>query len=75
MPYKKEHKADEIIRQRIKDYIAVNKLSPTKIAREMGLNYQQFYHLLTDRRMLKLGEYIKLCQILNEPFDFFISDV
>lgn len=75
MPYKKEHKTDDVVRQRIKDYIARNKLSMTKIAKEMGLNYQQFYHLLSDKRMIKLDEYLRLCRVLDEPFEAFISDI
>lgn len=74
MPYKKEHKTDDIVRERIRNYIRTNNLSMTKIAREMGLTYQQFYHLLSDKRMLKLSEYIKLCKALQEPFEVFIAD-
>ena len=72
MAYKKEHTTDNIIRQRIKAYIVENKLSMTKTAEAMGMSYQKFYHFLYDKRMIKLHEYITLCEILNEPFELFI---
>ena len=75
MGYTKEHPFDREVVKRIAAYIEKNNLSLSKIANASGMPYQRLYHLLYNSQLIKLREYVALCQTFNEPFDYFISGV
>ena len=73
MPYTKKHDFDELVIDRINDYIKENHLSPNKIAKAAGMNYQQLYRLRNKAVCIKLREYVNLCQVFREPFEKFLK--
>lgn len=75
MAYTREHPFDEAVMDRINDYIDQNGLSHSKIAKKAGMTYQKLYQLRHHRMVLKLREYVKLCEAFNEPLDKFICGI
>ena len=75
MGYTKPHTFDKEVIRRIREYIDKNNLSLPKIAKASGVPYQRLYHLLYGSQLIKLREYVALCNTFDEPFDFFTKDV
>ena len=75
MGYTRKHPFDREIVQRIAAYIDKNNLSLAKIAATSGMPYQRLYHLLYNSQLIKLREYVALCETFHEPFDYFIDGV
>lgn len=72
MPYTKRHPFDEGVIDRINAYIEENNLSHKKIAEAAGMTYNQLYLLRNKNQIIKLREYVRLCQVFNEPFEKFL---
>lgn len=75
MSYTKPHTFDKEVVQRISDYIEKNNLSLPKIASASGMPYQRLYHLLYNSALIKLREYVALCETFHEPLDYFVKDI
>ena len=75
MAYTREHPFDEAVIDRINEYIEKNGLSHSKIAKKAGMTYQKLYQLRHHRMVLKLREYVKLCEVFDEPFDKFVCGI
>ena len=72
MAYTRPHEFDEIVIGRINDYIRENNLSSQKICEATGFTYQQLYQLLHRNQLIKLREYVLLCEAFNEPLEAFL---
>lgn len=75
MSYTKEHPFDKEVVKRISAYIEKHNLSLPKIASASGMPYQRLYHLLYNSQLIKLREYVALCETFHEPLDYFIKDI
>lgn len=75
MAYTKKHTFDEKVIDRINEYIKENDLSLRNIADFSGLTYQQLYQMLHRNQLLKLREYVLLCQTFQEPLERFVCDI
>jgi len=75
MAYTKDHPFDKEVVSRIRTYIEENNLSLPKIATASGMPYQRLYHLLYNSQLIKLREYVVLCQTFKEPLEFFIDGI
>ena len=71
----KKHLFDEAVIERINAYIEENNLSHTKVAEAAGMTYMQLYQLRHKNQCIKLREYIRLCEVFNEPFERFICGI
>jgi len=71
----KEHKFDKIVAERIATYCKANDISLRKLAKAAGLTNNQIYFITTNRGIISLEQYIKICKALNEPFEFFIRNI
>ena len=63
---------DRYVIQNIKDYIADNNLSVSKIAVEAGISYHRLWCILTKSYSIKLSDYIAICKACMEPLDKFL---
>lgn len=75
MGYYKDHPFDKEVVRRINEYIKKNNLSIPKIAASSGIPYQRLYHLLYNSQLIKLREYVALCETFDEPLEYFVKDV
>lgn len=75
MAYTKQHSFDRAVINRMRSYIEGNNLSLSKIAKASGIPYQRLYHLLYNSQLIKLREYVALCQTFKEPLDFFVHGI
>ena len=67
-----KHDFDDIVIGRINAYIKENNLSYQKIGEATGLTYQQLYQLLHRNQLIKLREYVLLCEAFKEPLEAFL---
>lgn len=72
MPYTRKHPFDEKVVARINDYIRYYNFSLRKIAEKSGMTYQQLYYLLNNKQVIKLHDYVRLCEAFDEPFNKFL---
>lgn len=75
MAYTKQHSFDKEVVRRLRAYIEENNLSLSKIASASGMPYQRLYHLLYNSQLIKLREYVVLCQTFKESLDFFLDGI
>lgn len=75
MSYTNLHTFDETVVDRINKYLKDNKMSVQDVSNLMGMSYNRVYQMLRKNQLIKLREYIKLCNALRVSFDTFITDV
>lgn len=56
----------------IKNYVAKNEISLSKLANVMNTSYHNVWFLLNQKKALNVGDYIAICRAFDEPLDFFI---
>ena len=71
--YTKEHLFDSKIVDRINNYIKENMLSISLVAKKAGYTYNQLYQILHKNQLLKLEDYMIICDALGVDFNFFIG--
>ena len=63
---------DKNVIDNIGQYIKDNDISLSKLSKATGIAYHSLWTILNQNDTIKLGDYIKICNAFDEPFDFFI---
>lgn len=75
MSYTKKHEFDEKVVDRINAYIEEHSMSLSKVAEKAGLSYNQLYQVLHKNQLLKLREYLKICNAFGVPAEKFVENI
>ena len=62
----------EKVTERINEYILVNDISLSKLAKAAGIKRNSLWKMLNVYKDIRIENYVAICKALNEPFDFFI---
>lgn len=73
MSYTKKHIFDETVVDKIYKYIKRNDYTIKAVAEKSGLTYNQLYQVLKKNQLIKLSDYVKICEALNVPLEEFID--
>ena len=73
MSYIKPHVFDEKVAERINVYIRRNGYRVSNIAEKAGFTYNQLYQILKKNQLIKLSDYIRICNALEVPFEKFVK--
>ena len=70
----KDHEFDKNVARRIKEYLKKNDYVQRKVAAECGMTMNQFYQMINNHQLIKLREYVAICNAVKEPLEFFLHD-
>lgn len=73
MSYTRENKFDREIADRINDYIKSNGLSIRVTAEKAGMTYNGLYQILHKNQLMKLKDYVAICNALGVKLVYFLK--
>lgn len=59
---------------KMRQYIQETGLKQSVIAQKVGITDSSLSLALLGKRRLEAGEYVSICNVLDVPFDFFVTD-
>lgn len=72
--YTKKHPFDEMVIDKINDFMTENMLSLSLVANKAGMTYDRLYQLLHKNKLIKLKEYVDICDAFGVDLDFFVRE-
>ena len=68
----KRREFDGVVIDKITKYIRMNDYSIMDVAKKAGYTYNQLYQILKKNQLIKLSDYVRICEALEVPFDEFL---
>lgn len=63
------------MQEKIKEYLEKNGIKQTHIQRQLGISRSACNAMLNGKRKMTAQEYLKICQVLKVPADYFGKDL